>query len=105
MMKMMNLRAWLFHRKQFENPEKLVLLLNVHYLSSSKPLVSVSITSRVYSLTLTLDDNNNESLQMKVARLEKENNKLKRKGLKKKGMCFLTCISVAEIFKDINSGK
>ena len=54
---------------------------------------------------LPLDDNNNELLQMKVARLEKENMKLKRKGLKKKGSYFLTCISVAEIFKDLNSGN
>ena len=42
---------------------------------------------------------------MKVARLEKENIKLKQKGLKKKGSCFLTCISVAEIFKDLNCGN
>ena len=42
---------------------------------------------------------------MKVARLEKENTKLKRKGLKKKGLYFLTCISVAEIFKDLNRGN
>ena len=42
---------------------------------------------------------------MKVARLEKENMKLKRKGLKKKGLYFLTCISIAEIFKDLNCGN
>ena len=42
---------------------------------------------------------------MKVACLEKENTKLKRKGLKKKGLFFLTCISVAEIFKDLNHGN
>jgi hypothetical protein len=30
---------------------------------------------------------------------------LKRKGLKKKGLYFLTCISVAEKFKDLNRGN
>ena len=40
-----------------------------------------------------------------MARLEKENTKLKQKGLKKKGLYFLTCISIAEIFKDLNRGK
>lgn len=43
---------------------------------------------------------------MKVARLEKENTKLKkRKGQRKKGLYFLTCISVADIFEDINHGN
>ena len=42
----------------------------------------------------SLDNNNKESLQMKVARLEKENTKLKRKELRNKGLYFSTCIFI-----------
>jgi hypothetical protein len=99
MMMKMSLRARLLHRRHPNKPEKtfpttfnfqteLAMLLNVLYQPSREPLASVSIMSRMYWLTLPLDDNNNETLQMKVARLEKENTKLKRKGLKKKGLYF-----------------
>ena len=103
----------LLHRKLSKTAEKtlpttlnfqteLVVLLNVLYQPSSKPLASVSNVSRIYWLILPSDDNNNESLQMKVARLEKENTKLKRKELRKKGLFSFARISVAEIFKGIN---
>jgi hypothetical protein len=94
MMMKMSLRARLLHRKHPEKPKKTFpTTFNfqtelVLYQPSSKPLASVSIVSRMYSswLTLPLDDNNDETLQMKVARLEKENTKLKRK--RKNGWYF-----------------
>jgi hypothetical protein len=43
---------------------------------------------------------------MKVARLEKENTKLKRKELRNKGLYFQPVyLSVTEIFKDTNRGN